>query len=133
MAEQAKTKDPNAMDINAIKTGGKNKCFNCQQEGHFPKDCPKPKLQYPECHFFGGGHQKACSKRGKGKGNGCQVRATETEDKPTISWDEDKSTNKDNKGKGHNWTSSIKGMSLDEAHAWFKDYETLTAKLAGKA
>ena len=132
-AERVRQKDPNAMDIDAIKTGGKNKCFNCQQEGHFSKDCLKPKLQCPKCHFFGGGHQKACSKRGKGKGNGHQVRTTKTEDMPATSWDEDKSTNKDNKGKGHNWTSSIKGMSLDEARAWFKDYETLTAKSAGKA
>ena len=121
------------MDIDAVKTGGKNKCFNCQQEGHFGKDYPKPKLQCPECHFFGGGHQKACSKRGKGKGNGRQVHATETEDKPATSWEDDKSTNKDNKGKGCDWTSSIKGMSLDEARAWFKDYETLAAKSAGKA
>ena len=61
------------------------------------------------------------------------MHATETEDKPATSWDEDKSTNKDNKGKGRNWTSSIKGMSLDKAHAWFKDYETLTAKSVGES
>ena len=123
------------MDINAIKTGGKNKCFNCQQEGHFGKNCPKPKLQCPECHFVRGGHQKACSKRGKGKGNrcSCQVHATDSEDKSATSWDEDKSTSKDNKGKGGDWTSSIKGMLLDEACTSFKEYETLAAKLAGKA
>ena len=58
--------------------------------------------------------------------------ATDSEE-PTTSWEEDKSTKKDNKGKGRDWTSSIKGMSLDKARAWFKDYETLTAKSAGKA
>ena len=123
------------MDIDAMKTGGKNKCFNYQQEGHFSEDCLKSKLPCPECHFFRGGHQKACSKRGEGKGNGNghQVHAADSKDKPTTFWNEDKSTNKDSKGKGHDWTSSIKGMLLDEAHTWFKDYETLAAKSVGKA
>ena len=94
----------------------------------------KTQATVPQVPLLWKGHQKACSKRGKGKGNrgGYQVCATDSKEKPTTSWDEDKSTNKDNKGKGHDWTSSIKGMSLDEACTWFKDYKTLTAKSVGK-
>ena len=51
-----------------------------------------------------------------------------------TSWDEAKSTKnkKEDKGKGHDWSKSIQGMSLDKVRAWFKDYENLAAKL-GKA
>ena len=36
-----------------------------------------------------------------------------------TSWDEDKSTKKqkEDKGKGHDWSKSIQGMSLDKARA----------------
>ena len=95
-AEQAKTRDPNAMDIDAAQSGN-NKCFNCGGE-HFAKECKKPKLQCGECKFLGGSHKKDCSRRGKGSR---QARSTKTEEGAT-SWDEAKSTKnkKEDKGKG---------------------------------
>ena len=59
MVERAKTRDPNAMDIDAAWSGN-NKCFNCSRE-HFAKECKKPKLQCSECKFLGGSHKKDCS------------------------------------------------------------------------
>ena len=56
MVEQAKTRDPNAMDIDAAQSGN-NKCFNYSRE-HFAKECKKPKLQCGECKFLGGSHKK---------------------------------------------------------------------------
>ena len=128
MVEQAKTRDPNAMDIDAAQSSN-NKCFNCGGE-HFTKECKKPKLQCSECKFLGGGHKKDCFQRSKGS---CQACSTKTEEGAT-SWDEDKSTKKEkeDKGKGRDWSKSIQGMSLDEAKAWFKYYENLAAK-SGKA
>ena len=127
-AEQAKIKDPNTMDIDATRSGN-NKCFNCGRE-HFTKECKKPKLQCGKCKFLGGSHKKDCSHWGKGS---WQAHSTKTEEGAT-SWDEDKSTKKEkeDKGKGHDWSKSIQGMSLDKARAWFKDYENLAAK-SGKA
>ena len=58
-AEWAKTRDPNAMDIEAAWSGN-NKCFNCGGE-HFAKECKKPKLQCSECKFLRGSHKKNCS------------------------------------------------------------------------
>ena len=127
-AEWAKTRDPNAMDIDAAWSGN-NKCFNCGRE-HFTKECKKLKLQCSKCKFLSSGHKKDCSRQGKG---GCQAHDTKTEEGAT-SWDEDKSTKKEkeDKGKGHDWSKSIQGMSLDKARAWFKDYENLAVK-SGKA
>ena len=58
-AERAKTKDPNAMDIDAVQSGN-NKCFNCGGE-HFANKCKKLKLQCSECKFLGSSHKKDCS------------------------------------------------------------------------
>ena len=126
--EQAKTRDPNAMDIDAAWSSN-NKCFNCGGE-HFTKECKKPKLQCSKCKFLGGHHKKDCSHQGKGGHQACSAKTEEG----ATSWNEDKSTKKKkkDKGKGHNWSKSIQGMSLDKAQAWFKDYENLAAKL-GKA
>ena len=126
--EQAKTRDPNTMDIDAAQSGN-SKCFNCSRE-HFAKECKKPRLQCSECKFLSGGHKKDCSRRGKGSH---QAQSTKTEE-GTTSQDEDKSTKKEkeDKGKGCDWSKSIQGMSLNEARAWFNDYENLAAKL-GKA
>ena len=127
-AEWAKTRDPNAMDIDAARRGN-NKCFNCSGE-HFAKECKKPKLQCGECKFLSSSHKKNFSQRGKGGHQACSAKTEEG----ATSWHEAKSTEnkKENKGKGHDWSKSIQGMSLDEARAWFKDYENLAVKL-GKA
>ena len=110
------------MDIDAMRTSRNSNCFNCRKEGHFSKDCGQTKIQCLECHFFGGGHQKGCKKH-KGKGKGHQVQAMDSD--AATSWDKDKSTDKKqetkDKGKAHDWASSIRGMNLEEACAWFKD------------
>ena len=112
------------MDINAAQSSN-NKCFNCRGE-HFAKECKKPKLQCSECKFLSSGHKKDCSHQGKGSR---QAHSAKTEEGPT-SWNEAKSTEKkEDKGKGCDRSKSIQGMSLDEARAWFKDYEILAAKL----
>ena len=128
MAERAKTKDPNAMDIDAVQSGN-NKCFNCGGE-HFANKCKKLKLQCSECKFLGSSHKKDCSHWGKG---GHQARSAKTKE-GAISWDEAKSTEnkKEDKGKSWDWSKSIQGIFLNEAQAWFKDYETLAVK-SGKA
>ena len=129
MAEQAKTRDPNTMDINATQNSN-NKSFNCSGD-YFAKECKKPMLQCGKCKFLGGRHKKDCSCHGKGGQQACSAKK---EEEGATSWDKNKSTKKekDNKGKSNDWSKYIQGMSQDEARACFKDYETLAVKL-GKA
>ena len=53
-------KHPNAMDVSAAQRGNSRSCFNCRGTGHCAKDCKKPKVECPDCHFLGGGHKKEC-------------------------------------------------------------------------
>ena len=53
-------KDPNAMDVSAAQRGNGGSCFNRRGIGHCAKDCRKPKVECPDCHFLGGGHKKKC-------------------------------------------------------------------------
>ena len=114
MAEWAKTRDPNAMDIDAARSGN-NKCFNCSGD-HFAKECKKPTLQCSKCKFLSSGHKKDCSHHGKG---GHQAHSTKKDEEGATSWDEDKSIKKEkeDKGKGHDWSMSIQGMFLDKVRA----------------
>jgi len=43
-ASPAQPKDPNAMDIDRMRTrGGNRTCYNCGKEGHFKAQCPEPR------------------------------------------------------------------------------------------
>ena len=48
MAERVKQKDPNTMDIDAIKTGGKNKCFSLSARRAFRQKLSKTQTSVPQ-------------------------------------------------------------------------------------
>ena len=106
MVERAKTRDPNAMDIDAAWSSN-SKCLNCSGE-HFAKEYKKLKLQCSKCKFLSSGHKKDCSHWGKGSHQAHSAKKEEG----TTSWDKAKSTEnkKEDKGKGRDWSKSIQGM-----------------------
>ena len=74
-------KDPNAMDVSAAQRGNGGSCYNCGGTGHHAKNCRKPKVECPDCHFLGGGHKKEC-KHSNTRG----VRATNSTNEAATSW-----------------------------------------------
>ena len=53
-------KDPNGIDVSAAQCGNSGGCFNCRGTGYCAKDCRKPKVECPDCHFLSDGHKKEC-------------------------------------------------------------------------
>ena len=54
------SKDPNVIDVSTTQHGNGGNYYNCKGTGHHAKDCRKPKVECPDCHFLGGSHKKEC-------------------------------------------------------------------------
>ena len=120
-------KDPNAMDISAAQRGNGGSCYNCGGTGHCAKNCRKPKVECPDCHFLGGGHKKECR-----HSNTQEVCATNFTQKAATSWG-DSSSLKEKPRNNADPFAAVRGMLYDAMKAYFYDMKTLEDKGKGKA
>ena len=86
----SKPRDPNAMDVDIAEANSFDtrpqtplKCFNCNQTGHFSRDCKLPKRQTNQgpcnyCHRLG--HiKRECLMKQRQQPNTAQIREVQTE------------------------------------------------------
>ena len=120
-------KDPNAMDVSVAQRGNGGSCFNCGGTRHRAKDCRKPKVEFPDCHFLGGGHKKECR-----CSNTRGVHITNSTQEAAMSWG-DSSSPKEKPRNNADPFVAVRGMSYDAMKAYFYDMKTLEDKGKGKA
>ena len=118
-------KDLNAMDISTVQRGNSGNCFNCGGTGNCAKDCRKPSVECPKCHFLGGGHKKECR-----CSNMQGVHANYSTQEAAMSW-RDSSSQKE-KHRNANLFAAVRGMSYNTMKVYFYDMKTSEDKAKGK-
>ena len=115
-------KDSNAMDISAAQHENSRGCFNCRGTGHHAKDCRKPKVECPDCHFLGGGHKKEYK-----HSNMREVHATNSTQEAATSW-RDSGSLKEKPRNNADPFAAVRGMSYNMIKVYFYNMKTSEEK-----